>query len=233
MTGRIGRLALLLGVVGLTAGCGVRVLDGLDEPEANDLVVALAGAGIRGDKVGAAGRFAVVVHRVDFDRAWGVARAAGMPRPRAEPSPGLLPDLRPAHLRPDHDIRRRAALAHALSRLLRVDPHVRDARVVLGPVGAAVSLRVDDPGAVHAPSVEARIRAAAGVSGPVAVAVHRVESPPIGPPPRHRLLPLGLATVAVGLMGIACVLAWRQPRWPPPRGRFRDSSPDETPAPHP
>ncbi len=236
MKRRFGRLARL-GLVALTAlaaGCTVRVLDGLAEPEANDLVVALAGAGIHGDKVGAAGRYAVEVWRADFPRAWQVARAAGLPRPRPEPTGRLLPDLRPAHLRADGGARRRAALARELSGLLRVDPRVRDARVVLSPTGAAVSLRANDPDTLDAPSIEARVRAVAGVSGPVAITIHGVEPAPVGLPPPHSRIPLGLATVAVGLMGIACALAWRRPRWwraARMRARLRGSSPGGTPAP--
>lgn len=199
---------LALALLCAATGCTVRVLEGLDEPEANDLIVALAGAGIAADKIGRAGRFGVEVERADFAAAWQVARAAGLPRARAESGRGFLPS--PGA----REAQRRAETAHALAELLRADPRIDDARVVLSADGAAVTVRGAEPEALDVASLEARIRAVAGLEpgAPVVMtadATPRIDTSP--PAPRSRI-PLALASAAVALMLAACAVVWRRAR---------------------
>jgi len=201
------------------SGCDAALLDGLDEPQANDLLVYLSAVDISAEKRGRLGRFTVSVARDDFPAAWRIARAQGLPR-QAEPSPGgLLAGPRPGA--------ERSRRASAIAALLRVDPAITDARVVLGDRGAAVSLRAPDPSTVDRARVEARVRAVSGFEAdePIAVDVHALAAPTpserpgagattgAGPPTG-----LWLASVAVGLMLVGCgLLAWRMRRRRPSR----------------
>lgn len=199
---------LALGLLCVATGCTAGVLEGLDEPEANDLVVALAGAGIAADKVGRAGRFGVEVDRADFAAAWQVARAAGLPRPRAESGRGFLPS--PGA----REAQRQAETARAIAGLLRADPGIDDARVVLSASGAAVAVRGAEPEALDTASIEARIRAVAGLApgAPVVITADATPRTHVSRPTPRSRAPLALASAAVALMLAACAAVWRRAR---------------------
>lgn len=202
-------LGLLLGL----GGCHQTVLEGLAEAEANELLLALHEAGIHGDKTPRGGRFSVQVERPVFAEAWQVARARGLPRPAAPRTGGLLPS------EADRAAAARRAVEVALGEVLRADPAVVDARVVLGPAGAAVALRIAEGAAPPGPErVGAQVRAVAGLAAdaPVAVSSHAVP-PAIRLPsaPRRSRLPLWLASAAVLAMAGGCGLMW----WKAARGR--------------
>src|SRR5437868_5830871 len=87
----VRRLSLWLwvGLVGC-AGCAVPVAAGLDEGQANRVVVALDKAGVGADKEidpGSEGRFRVVVEKDDAPRAILAMRDEDLPSPQV---PGLL-----------------------------------------------------------------------------------------------------------------------------------------------
>lgn len=185
-------------------GCDATLLDGLDEPQANDLIVALSAAGIDADKHGRSGRFSVDVARGDFATAWQIARARGLPR-QSTARPGLFAGRAQG--------RAEAARSEQIAQLLRADPGVADARVVLGRRGAAVSVRASDPARVDSLAIERRVRAVAGfgAADPVAVDVHALAEPPPAPEATgHPTLSLWFATSAVVLMLIGCGLVWRR-----------------------
>ncbi len=165
------RLALpLLLAAALLSGCRTSLLEGLDEAQANDLVVALTTAGIPAEKHGRMGRFSVNVDEQHFAAAWRVARGHGLPW-QVDERPGLFARWRDGAAGSDDAAERRAG---AIARQLRADPAVLDARVVLGSRGAAVSIMASAPEAVDRDAVEARVRAVAslGAHDPVALAVH-------------------------------------------------------------
>ena len=115
------------------AGCGDEVLlHRLDEPQANQVLVALGEAGIpartsRGE--GDDGGFAVAVAGADAARARGVLASRDLPRPRAPGfgelfgSPGLVPTPIEEHVRYLH------ALSGELSRSIEAIDGVASARV--------------------------------------------------------------------------------------------------------
>ncbi|MCA9542285.1 MAG: hypothetical protein KC620_25485, partial [Myxococcales bacterium] len=111
------RLVATASLLALFAGCRAPVLEGLDEATANDLVAALAQAGIDARKAGdAAG------HRVEVDEdrladAWSAARAAGFPRAEAAEPPARL-IASPA----ETQALDRARRGRQLAELLRFDP---------------------------------------------------------------------------------------------------------------
>jgi type III secretion protein J len=87
-----GRWGWLLSFA-VVAGCSVPVAGGLDEAQANRVVVALDHAGVGGEKEpdpGAEGRFRVVVARDDGPRAIAALRDEDLPAP---PTPGLLDSM--------------------------------------------------------------------------------------------------------------------------------------------
>lgn len=189
------------------SGCRDRLLEGLDEPQANDLIVALAAHGIEGDKVGRMGRFAVEVSPGHFAEAWRIARSNGLPRPVHRVRRGWLGEPRAGSAR----LERTAEI----ERILRADPAIVDARVVLGAGGAAVSLRAVDPAAVRRARVAERLRTIAGLAPQQSVDldVHPVTVTEVAsPPPSDGRPGLWLASVAVGLMLAGCGLVWRRVR---------------------
>jgi len=77
-------VGLLVALLAAGAGCTTTLQGGLDEAEANEMILVLAEVGIEADKseAGAGGRWRVQVDRGDLSRAWRALRAAGLPRPR-------------------------------------------------------------------------------------------------------------------------------------------------------
>lgn len=76
-------LLLVVPVAGC-AGCSATLQGGIDEQEANEMILVLAEAGIEAAKseAGTGDRWCVLVDRGDLSRAWRCLRAAGLPRPR-------------------------------------------------------------------------------------------------------------------------------------------------------
>lgn len=74
---------LLIALIAAFGGCTATLQGGVDEPEANQMILVLAEAGIDADKSesGAGGGWRVQVDRCDLSRAWRTLRAAGLPRP--------------------------------------------------------------------------------------------------------------------------------------------------------
>lgn len=73
---------LLLSVWLVLPGCGTTLQSGLSEREANEILLALAGAGITGEKSGQGSQWTVEVEHSDLSRAFLVLSSAGLPRPR-------------------------------------------------------------------------------------------------------------------------------------------------------
>src|SRR5262249_9830168 len=94
LDGAVQRLRVAAGWVGLlAAGCTAPVAGGLDEGQANRVVVALDHAGIGADKEAdpaSEGRFRVVVERDDAPRAIAALREEDLPAPAV---PGLLDSM--------------------------------------------------------------------------------------------------------------------------------------------
>jgi hypothetical protein len=189
----------------LLAGCDAALLHDLGEAEANDVLVALAGAGIEGHKVGeGAARFRVEVERRALPAAWSVVREAGFPREAADAAPSRLV-VGPSEAAAVERARR----ARALADLVRATPGVVDARVVLGPQGGAAVARVrpDAP-----PDLGERLRAllAAAAGGPVALELHPVAPAapvPIATGSRPALVAAGASVIA--LAGLCALLLRR------------------------
>jgi len=119
------------------AGCTVPVAGGLDEPQANRVVVALDRAGIGGEKEPdptTEGRFRVVVGRDDAPRAIAALRDEDLPAPAM---PGLLDSMGKAQLVPSQlaeHAQLTAGLAGELERTLSSIEGVLSARVHLSLV---------------------------------------------------------------------------------------------------
>lgn len=140
-------LALMAGVVATTAslvaGCTREVAAGLDEPDANRAVVALAKAGVEADKEAdpaAEGRFRLVVGRDEATVAIAVLAGEEIPRPKPP-----VAAASPLVTSPEADRAARvAATASQLERSLASIDGVHDARVHLDvpatdPLGAALA----------------------------------------------------------------------------------------------
>ncbi len=183
----------------LLAGCDAALLHDLDEAEANDVVVALAGAGLEGHKVAeGAARFRVEVDRRALAAAWSAVREAGFPRTDAEPAPSRLV-VGPS----EAAVLDRARRGRALAELLRSTPGVVDARVVLGPAGGAAVVRIrgDAP-----PELGDRLRAllAAAEGGPVTLDLHSVAAARAVPAERTGRPALVAAGAAVAALAALC-----------------------------
>ncbi len=136
-----------LGLLALLAGCSVPVAAGLEETDANRVVVALDHASIEATKEAdpaVEGRFRVMVTRDDAARALGAMRSEDLPRPHA---PGVMETLDKGALVPS------AAQEHAqlvsgmagdLARTLEGVDGVLSARVHLN-VAAPDPLRLGPP----------------------------------------------------------------------------------------
>jgi type III secretion protein J len=123
---------LALGIV--TAGCTVPVASGLDDSQANQVVVALDRAGIGGEKEpdpSVEGRYRVSVERDDGARAIAALRDEGLPAPSM---PGLLDSMGKGQLVPSQlaeHAQLTAGLSGELERTLSSIEGVLSARVHL------------------------------------------------------------------------------------------------------
>jgi type III secretion protein J len=129
-----GRLCSVVVACLLAAGCETTVASGLDEAQANRVVVALDAEGIGAGKARESGTadeptFSVTVPDDDVARALAVMRAADLPRSR---DPGLAEVFGEASLVPtatEERARYVAALGGELARTLEAIDGVMDARV--------------------------------------------------------------------------------------------------------
>lgn len=206
------RRALLFLLCWALGGCESPLLEGLDEPSANDLVARLAEVDIAAEKVGRGARFTVSVPRARWTDAWQIARRSGWPRAESRPPPTrliALPDERAADAR--------ARRGEALARALKLDPGTIDADIVLGAGGAVVTLiRAPESAAIDEPGVAAQVRVGADLptTAEVVITAHIIPRPSVDARPQaaQPTRALALASSAVGLMGVACALAWRRRR---------------------
>jgi type III secretion protein J len=142
----VNRARLGIALLPLLAACGDEVLlHRLDEPQANQVIVALGEGGVRARMAredGDEGGFAVSVHPTDAPAARGLLSARDLPRARAPGfaelfgSPGLVPTPAEEHARYLH------ALSGELGRTLESLDGVLAARVHLA-LPAADPLRPD------------------------------------------------------------------------------------------
>jgi len=73
---------VILAVWLLLSGCGTTLQSGLSEHEANEILLALAEAGITGEKSAQGSQWSIEVEHSDLSRAFLALSAAGLPRPR-------------------------------------------------------------------------------------------------------------------------------------------------------
>lgn len=193
------RAVLLLGLL----GCQEVLLRDLPEAEANDVVAALASAGVAGEKQGSGARTLVRVPAGQVAPAWQALRAVGLPRPPTPPLPDRLV-VGPTEARLFEHQRQSVAL----ERVLRALPGVHDARVVVGDGGAAVVVR----GVADRAQVAALVQAALPPGAQITLEINDlearprpVEAPPSAsaPPPGGPLVALSAAVVA---LAAACTL---------------------------
>jgi type III secretion protein J len=164
------------GIVGLLmlTGCGVPVAAGLEEPEANRVVVSLDRADVAATKEvdpASEGRFRVRVARDDVARALGAMHDEGLPRPHP---PGVLDAMGKGALVPSQaaeHARYAAGLAGDLERTMEGVEGVVSARVHL-------NLPPPEPLCDHPPA-----RATAGV-----LLEHRGATPPLSAEDAARLV---------------------------------------------
>ncbi len=232
------RRTLLATLLGLLAGCGgEEILHGLDEGQANQVVVALGEAGIRAAKQredGTEGGWIVAVPGPQAPRAQRILAERELPRPRAQ---GISEVFGKGSMVPSN-VEERAlyhhALAGELSRSVQAIDGVVDARVHLA-LPAPDPLRPESPRAPRAavlvkcrPEARPRIEAlTAGIRAlvagaaegldPAAVSVVIAEaassSPPLEPrarPPGRLLVVASAASAAVGLILAAGALWGRR-----------------------
>lgn len=158
----------------LAAGCSVPVANGLDEPQANRVVVALDHAGIGAEKEvdpASEGRFRVMVERDEAARALAAMREEDLPAP---PMSGVLDSMGKGSIVPSQLAERAqyvAGLSGELEHTLRGIDGVLAARVHL-------SIPERDPLAEGAP-----LRPTASV-----LVKHRGATPPIDPNDIRRLV---------------------------------------------
>lgn len=156
------------------AGCSVPVANGLDEPQANRVVVALDHAGIGAEKEAdpvSEGRFRVTVERDEAARALAAMREEDLPPPT---TPGVLDSMGKGSIVPSQLAEHAqyvAGLSGELERTLRGIDGVLAARVHL-------SIPERDPLAEGAP-----VRPTASV-----LVKHRGATPPIDPNDVRRLV---------------------------------------------
>ena len=134
----------------LTLGCEVTVQEGMDEDQANGVVVALDAAGIaarkeRQGRPGESPNYAVLVGRDELGRSLAVLRAAGLPQ---ESSPGVeevfaAPSLVPTPA--EERARYAAAVSGELAQSIRRWDGVLEARVHLAVPDARAFALDDEP----------------------------------------------------------------------------------------
>jgi hypothetical protein len=193
-----------------TVGCEATLLHDLDEGEANDVVVLLAGAGVEAQKVAdGAARYRVDVDRGAVAMAWPVVRAAGHPRHVEPADPGRLV-VGPT----EAAARARSEQALALEGLLRATPGVADARVVLAADGRVAAVaRVEEGAAADLPDrLRGLLAAGAGADAArVALEIHALAAVPTAPtPPRpDRSFLLAVGAVVASLTALCAALLHR------------------------
>ncbi|GEJ55569.1 secretion protein [Anaeromyxobacter diazotrophicus] len=228
----------------LAAGCGgEEILHGLEEGQANQILVALDEDGVRAEKrrdEGSEGAWRVEVERAEAPRAQRLLAERELPRPRP---PGFGEVFGKGSVVPTPS-EERALYLHALSgelaRSVEAIDGVIEARVHLAlppqdllraepapPPRAAVLVKAR-PGArgrleALAPGLQALVAGAVAGLEPAAVSVVVAEAAPGLPPPRPsgrgRALLLALAG-ATALLGAGLAAApylgrpWRSLRWP-------------------
>ncbi len=230
----------LASVLLLLAGCaGEELLHGLDEPQANDVLVALEEEGVPGEKRradGSDGGWTVTVPSGDTARARRILSDRELPRARAQgfaelfAGGGMVPTPVEEHARYLH------ALSGELSRSVGTLDGVVEARVHLGlpqddplrpgdrrPPRAAVLVRCRPAacGAVRAlePGIRALVAGAADGLSTDAVSVLVTEASAAPPPaPAARARPGWRGAAAASLAAVALLLALlalrRRLRWP-------------------
>jgi type III secretion protein J len=175
----------LLAVAALACGCAVPVVAGVEEGDANRIVVALDRASVDATKEvdpSAEGRFRVLVPRDDVPRALATMNAEGLPRPNPA---GVLSSVDKGALVPSRAAEQAmvvAGLAGDLERTLESVDGVLAARVHL-------SLPEVDP--------LSPLRDAAKMKGTASVLLeHRGPTPPIAVAEIERLVAGGIAGLA-------------------------------------
>jgi type III secretion protein J len=178
-------IALFLGVAAFDCACTVPVVAGVEEGDANRIVVALDRASVDATKELdpiAEGRFRILVPRDDVPRALATMNAEGLPRPNPA---GVLSSVDKGALVPSRAAEHAmvvAGLAGDLERTLESVDGVVSARVHL-------SLPESDP--------LSPLRDAANAKGTASVLVeHRGSTPPIAIPEVQRLVAGGVAGLA-------------------------------------
>jgi type III secretion protein J len=210
MSGRFTFLALL--VVALAA-CSVSVANGLDETDANRIVLALDRASIDATKEGdpvAEGKFRVLVPRDDAARALAAMRDEELPRPHAA---GVLDAMGKGALVPSETAEHAelvAGLAGDLGRTLEGVDGVLSARVHLNlpaadplregpPAKASAGVLLEHRGSTPPLSVDSVQRLVAGGVGglsPVDVTVVMVSRPAPAIAPESEIAHVGPIAVA-------------------------------------
>jgi type III secretion protein J len=228
----VSRLILLVAVAPLAGCAGEELLHGLEEREANEVLVALDEGGIpaeatrAGDSGGGTGGFTVAVPAREAARARRLLSDRSLPRPRASGFDEALAEGSMVPSPAEERARFQHAVAGELSRSLEALDGVVSARVHLAlpepdplrpgerpPPRAGVLLRCR-PAACAAvrglePGVRALVAGAADGLDPAAVAVVVAEAaeapapPPAGPRRSWALLSLA-AVAAVGAAGVGC-----------------------------
>jgi len=212
------RGVLVASALALTA-CAVPVASGLDETQANQIVVALDDAGIVAEKEldpGGEGRFRVTVRRDDAPRAFAAMREEDLPSP---PSASVLDTMGKGSLVPSQLAEHAqyvAGIAGELERTLRSIDGVQGARVHLSmPLRDAfddgprerptASVLLKHRGAT--PPIEAEklrhlVAGAAPGLAPDDVAVVLLPRPVTTPSPERELAQVGPFTVTRGSAGL-------------------------------
>jgi type III secretion protein J len=182
---RNAEIALFLGVAAFACACTVPVVAGVDEGDANRIVVALDRASVDATKEVdplTEGRFRVLVPRDDVPRALATMNAEGLPRPNPA---GILSAVDKGALVPSRAAEHAmvvAGLAGDLERTLESVDGIVAARVHL-------SLPESDP--------LSPLRDVANANGTASVLVeHRGSTAPIAVPEVQRLVAGGIAGLA-------------------------------------
>jgi type III secretion protein J len=208
----------------LCAGCAVPVAAGLDEGQANRVVVALDKAGVGGDKEvdpASEGRFRVMVEKDDAPRAIAALREEELPSPQV---PGLLDAMGKGSLVPSQLAEHAqfvAGLSGELERTLSAIDGVLGARVHLslpdkdpfreGPrPKATASVLLKHRGAtppIDAHEVKRLVAGAAPSLAPDDVAVVMVPRPAMAASNDRTLSRLGPITATRGSVGVLRIVA--------------------------